>query len=347
MTTLRDLARHLDLSVTQVSRALNGHSDVSEATRLRVEAAARQLNYFPNRAARRLVSGRSGVVGFVERSFAGIEREEILFATVTGLSEAFSERGMQFVLHLAPKAEGHERDDIIRTYDQLVRGGSLDGFVLTGPRPDDVRIRHLMENSIPFVVHGRTGEAAQHPFFDIDNFGLVLHLTRHLCALGHRRIGLISGPEHFAYVHSRQNGFETGLAEFGAAPSRARLRNGPMTEDFGMVSAVQMFSDPGDAPTAVICGNLRIAKGVYTALSALSLRIPEDVSVVAHDDVVAHARPELFFPALTVTRASLSESWGPLADVLRDAIEGKELKELQKISPYSFIDGASTAPARG
>ncbi|WP_108260556.1 substrate-binding domain-containing protein [Mangrovicoccus ximenensis] len=346
MTTLRDLARHLELSVTQVSRALNGHDDVSEATRLRVEEAARQLNYFPNRAARRLVSGRSGVVGFVEQSFAGIEREEILFATVTGLSEEFSSRGMQFVLHLAPKASGPERPDIVKTYDQLVRGGSLDGFVVTGPRPGDVRIRHLMENAIPFVVHGRTEEAAPHPFFDIDNHGLVLHLTRHLGALGHRRIGMVSGPQDFSYVGARQRGFEEGLAEFGAAAAPEQLRNGPMTEDFGMIAAVQMFSGPQPRPTAVICGNLRIAKGVYRALSALSLRIPEDVSVAAHDDVVAHERPELFFPALTVTRASLSESWGPLADILKEAIEGKDLKDLQKISPFSFLEGRSTGPAR-
>ena len=149
MTTLRDISRHLGLSVTQVSRALNGYSDVNAETKIRRRKAAKELNYIPNMSARRLVSGRSGVVGFIERSYPGVTRDLSLFETVTGLSAAFSERGIQFVLHLTAPEILADHADIIPVFDRLSRGGLLDGFVITNPRSRDIRIRHLQRAGIP------------------------------------------------------------------------------------------------------------------------------------------------------------------------------------------------------
>ncbi|MCA8879287.1 MAG: substrate-binding domain-containing protein [Rhodobacteraceae bacterium] len=346
MTTLRDLSRHLGLSVTQVSRALNGHGDVSEATRQRVEEAAKKLKYIPNIAARRLVSGRSGVVGFVERSFEGVARDTILFETVTGLSSQFSERGIQFVLHLTPEDVSADSRSILPVYDRLSLGGSLDGFVLTGPRRNDLRIRHLLNNKIPFVVHGRSSENPDYPFFDIDNYGLAQRLTRHLIGYGHRRIALISGPETFAYTQFRLAGFKDALGEAGIAPVPFLIRHAAMTEATGMIATAQMFADPKRAPTAIICGNVLIANGAYRALAALGREVPADVSVVAHDDVVSPARTDSFYPTLTVTRSALSASWGPLADFLIGAIEGRAAGEIQEVAQVDFIERASVAAPR-
>ena len=91
-------------------------------------------------------------------------------------------------------------------------------------------------------------------------------------------------------------------------------------------------------PTAIICSNVRLAHGVYQALAALGLSIPGDVSVVAHDDHLPSLRASAFFPALTVTKAPLRDSWAPLADCLAAAIEGKPLAGLQKTGGYTFIE---------
>ena len=90
MATLKDIARALDLSITQVSRALNDHSDVSEDTRLRVKDAARAMNYHPNASARKLVSGRSGMVGLVVPQHRTIGQDGIFLEVVAGLSAQFS-----------------------------------------------------------------------------------------------------------------------------------------------------------------------------------------------------------------------------------------------------------------
>ena len=97
MTTLKDLSRHLNLSVTQVSRALNGYPDVSEATRARVLAAASELSYQPNLSARKLVSGRSGIVGMVLQGTPASMTGDHFLEIVSGLSSEFSRRDLQFV----------------------------------------------------------------------------------------------------------------------------------------------------------------------------------------------------------------------------------------------------------
>ncbi|WP_319520450.1 substrate-binding domain-containing protein [uncultured Martelella sp.] len=343
MTTLRDLSHYLGLSVTQVSRALNGHSDVNADTRLRVEEAAKELNYIPNLSARRLVSGRSGVVGFIERSYDGITRDISLFETVTGLSAAFSERGIQFVLHLTPSQTAPDSPDIIPVFDRLARGGSLDGFVITSPQQKDIRIRHLQKAGIPYVVHGRSSMQPDYPFVDIDNYAIGRRLTSYLIVRGHKRIALISGVRPLFFVEHRYQGVCDVLKENGLSLPRKWLHNGQMTEALGMTSTVRMFSAGGERPTAIICSNLLIAQGVYSALAALGLRVPEDVSVVAHDDVVPPVFPDNFAPSLTVTRSPISESWAPLADFLIAAIEGRPVAESQKLIPYSFVENSSVA----
>jgi LacI family transcriptional regulator len=342
MPTLKDLSRHLGLSVTQVSRALNGHSDVSEATRLRVEKAAKKLKYMPNVAARRLVSGRSGMVGFVERSYPGIARDTILLETVTGLSRCFSERDMQFVLHLSPHTDSK---DMVAVYERLALGGGLDGFVLTNPRRDDARIRGLQDLGVPFVVHGRGELDATYPFVDIDNLGVGRMLTDHLIARGHHRIALINAEETYAFSAFRAQGYREALAAAGLPHLPRLVRTGRMTDALGMIATAQMFAGREPKPTAIICSNILIAKGVFSALEALGLSVPQDVSVVAHDDQVAELHPEGFYPPLTVTRSALSLSWTPLAEALVGAVEGAATETLQTFLPLEFREGGSVGPA--
>ncbi len=101
MATLRDISRELGLSVTQVSRALNGHDDVSEETRARVQDIAKALKYQPNLTARKLVTGKSGIVGLVLPQVPTAPEDTLFVQIVGGLSRHFSRRQMQFVLHIA------------------------------------------------------------------------------------------------------------------------------------------------------------------------------------------------------------------------------------------------------
>ncbi len=341
MATLKDISLKTGHSVTQVSRALNGHADVNAQTREQVLAAAKELNYRPNITARKLASGRSGMVALVSPQADGLSSDSTFIETVTGLSAQFSSRGMQFVLHIPT-----DGDDPIEGYDRLIDSGSLDGFVITVPDGDDERIQHLIKREVPFVVHGRSAIHEDYPYFDIDNYGVSYKLTRHLIEQGHRDIALINGQSEFNYSQARLCGFQDALAESGLPVQDHLIRHGRMSESLGMVSMVQMMSGDDTPPTGVICGNILIANGVYTSAQALELTIPTDLSVVAHDDVISQYRASAFYPALTVTRSPLADSWGPLADFLSGAIDGKATGTLQKIAKFEFVDRNSVAAPR-
>lgn len=338
MTTLKDIARKLDLSITQVSRALNDHSDVNEETRLRVKDAARAMNYHPNMLARKLVSGRSGMVGLVVPQHRNIGQDGIFLEVVAGLSSQFSGRGMQFVLHIMA-----EHEPVLPVYQKLIGKAMLDGFVLIDPLDHDPRVEFLRRAGLAFVVHGRTGAAPDYPYFDIENEHLAYDLTSFLAARGHHRIAFLNGVAGRSYVTVRKRGYRRALAERGITPLPQLHLNGDMDEATGLTATVRLFSDPGPRPTAIVCGNVRLARGVYQALDALGLSVPGDVSVVAHDDHLPTLRASAFFPALTVTKAPLRDSWEPLADCLAGAIAGKPLPGLQRIGAYSFIERNSVS----
>jgi LacI family transcriptional regulator len=338
MATLKDIARKLDLSITQVSRALNDHLDVAEETRLRVKSAARAMNYHPNISARKLVSGRSGIVGLVVPQHRNLGQDSIFLEVVAGLSAQFSGRGMQFVLHLMSESE-----PALPVYQKLIGKALLDGFVLIDPQDQDPRIDFLRKSGIAFVVHGRSGPQVDYPYFDIENEQLAYDLTDHLLLKGHRRIAFLNGVAGRSYVTVREAGYHRALREAGVAPVPALHQNGDMDEANGLTGTIRLFTGDAPRPTAILCGNVRLARGVYQALAALGLSVPGDVSVVAHDDELPSLRASAFFPALTVTKAPLRDSWQPLADCLAGAIDGEPLASLQRIGRYSFIERNSVA----
>jgi len=219
--------------------------------------------------------------------------------------------------------------------------------VLIDPLDNDARVAFLRKAGVPFVVHGRTVEAPDYPYFDIENQTLAQDLTAHLASQGHRRIAFLNGVSGRSYVTVRERGYLQALAAAGIAPDPRLHVNGDMDEASGLIATVRLFSEGGPRPTGIVCGNVRLARGVYQALAALGLSVPGDVSVVAHDDHLPALRASAFFPALTVTKAPLRDSWEPLADCLAGAIAGKPLDGLQRIGSYEFLKRNSVSAPSG
>ncbi|PJN95008.1 hypothetical protein CNY89_11040 [Amaricoccus sp. HAR-UPW-R2A-40] len=171
--------------------------------------------------------------------------------------------------------------------------------------------------------------------------------ARHLVARGHRHIALINGLAHFSFAIERLEGYRAALAEAGLSYRPDLVRHDRMTEALGLVSTIQFFSGEAPFPTGILCGNTLIAKGVYKALEMLGRRVPQDVSVIAHDDVLPDAASPVFRPELTLTRSSIQDSWAPLAEFLADAIAGKPVETQQRIAGFDFVEGQSVAAIPG
>ena len=334
MATLKDLSRETGLSVTQVSRALGGHADVSEATRRRVRAAADRLRYRPNAVARALASGRSGIVAVVVSAPDRAEDGALMMEIVAGLSAEFSRHGQRFVLHVL----GGESASV--AHERLYREGGIDGFVVLDPARGDPRLETLRAIGAPHVVHGRD-PGGDRVFVDIDNRAVAERMARHLLDLGHRRVGFLNGPDGRGYAMARQDGFAAALAGAGATEEEALVHRGEMNEAVGLRVGLSWLTRDRP-PTAIVAGNRALASGVYAAARVLDVAIPSQLSVLAHDDGLRADRARRFDPPLGGTSAQLSEAWATVARSLAAAIEGE--RPASAVLDQTFAAGSSTAP---
>ena len=339
LTTLRELAQHLGLSPATVSRALNGFPEVGEKTRERVIAASRQLHYRPNTSAKRLATGKSGMVGMIFRSARNLLVDPHFVDFLAGLSIGLAERELDLIIHTAPSGEH------LAHYKRFVASGSVDGMIVSAPELNDARIGTLLERDFPFVVHGRTGDDVPYAFFDIDNDAAFAGATQLLADLGHKRIALMNGPDDLAFVAQREAAFRRVLKQRGITVPARFVSHDEMSEDLGYRRAAELLAGrAGLRPTAFICSSTLQALGVMRACAEAGLHVSRDASIIAHDDVLPHLRAEHFTPPLTVTRSPIREAGTALAEMMVSKIAGADPKMLQRTIAADLIVRGSTGP---
>ncbi len=337
MTTLKDVAQYLGLSPATVSRALNGFPEVGANTRARVVAAARELGYTPNSNARRLATGKAGVVGMIFRSSHNLMVDPHFTDFLAGLCSRLANSEIDLLFHVAPPGQQ------LAHYIRFMNSGSIDGMIVSAPEMEDQRIEAMLARGFPFVVHGKHSDDVPYAYYDIDNDGALSAATRLLCAFGHTRIAFLNGPKDLAFAEQRETAFLRTLDTHGFSVPAAFISHDEMGEEAGYARASAMLKrQPG--PTAFICSSSLLALGVYRALNEAGLAIGRDISVIAHDDVLPHMRTEHFSVPLTVTRAPIRDASLHLADMLAEVIAGADPHTLQKTEPVDLVVRESTGP---
>ncbi|MBK8083590.1 MAG: substrate-binding domain-containing protein [Devosia sp.] len=340
MTTLRELAQHLGLSPATVSRALNGFPEVGEKTRIRVLEASERLRYKANSNAKRLATGKSGMVGMIFRSSRNLLVDPHFVDFLAGLSTGLADREIDLVIHAAPQHE------LLAHYERFVSSGSVDGMIVSAPELNDRRIATLIERGFPFVVHGRTGDNVGYAYFDIDNGAAFKAATSLLIDLGHRCIALLNGEADLAFVQQREEAFRQATTDRGIHIPERFISHDVMSEEQGFAHATEMLSGRrGPAPTAFLCSSTLQALGVIRAAATAELTVGTDLSIIAHDDVLPHLRPEHFNPALTVTRSPIRMAGVALAEMMVARISGVDPLKLQRMVTADLIVRASTGAA--
>jgi LacI family transcriptional regulator len=337
---LKDLAAHLNLSPTTVSRALNGYPEVGEATRKRVTEAARLHNYRPNTRAQSLATGRAMAIGHVIPISTQHEIVNPVFADfIAGAGEVYARAGYDMILTIVPDM------DEGRAYREIRSKGNVDGIIVHGPRENDARIPLLRELGLPFVVHGRsTGASADYSWVDVNNTRAFTRATDFLLDLGHRRIALVNGLEFMDFAIRRRRGYEAALIARGLSIDPALMTAGEMTEAQGARAARAMLAGQ-NPPTAFLTSSLLSAMGVRRAVEAAGLRIGRDVSIVTHDDELGYLRNGEEEPIYTATRSSVRAAGQQSAQMLLDIIAGPATPPRQHLMDAVLVLGQSTGPA--
>ncbi|MCL5950411.1 MAG: LacI family transcriptional regulator [Chloroflexi bacterium] len=293
--TSKDVAELAGVSRTTVSFVLNNVPGmrISQRTRQRVQKAALRLNYHPDATARRMVSGRTHVIGFVlrqsaDQTFADFFLPQVLNGLFRGAA------AQDYHVLFEPVAP----DDKTGAYAALLHERHVDGIVLSGPRTDDLELERMYAEGAPVLLMGQLPQS-RIPFVDVDNVGGAELATRHLLNLGHRRVALITNAP-LAYTGSadRMKGYRRALAKAAIRFDPALVRYGNFTPQSGYV-AMQALLEVRPRPTAVFAASDTVAFGALHAIRECGFRIPQEMAVVGFDDVPL---AEFVDPPLTTLR---------------------------------------------
>ena len=274
--TSRDVAREAGVSQPTVSRALSGDPRISERTRTLVVEAAQRLGYFPNTAARTLITKRTSTVGVVVGDVSNLFFAQQLNA----LYYALQANGYRMVLFQESTDHRETGEDVV----PLLLGNALDGVIFTTGGLTSAIPKLLAEKGLPVVLLNRYIEGIAADRIIADNFGGGRLAARYLVELGHRRIGLITGPQSTSTTRDRQRGFRSGLEEFGLHNPEELCRSGLYSFESGHQLCLELLEND-QPPTAIFCANDVIALGALNAATAAGVKVPEELSIIGFDDL--------------------------------------------------------------
>jgi DNA-binding LacI/PurR family transcriptional regulator len=334
--TVRDVAELAKVSRTTVSFVLNEVPGIriSDETRQRVLEAAQQLNYHPDATARRMVTGRTNVIGFVLRQSPDqVFADQFLPQVLNGLTHAAAAQNYHVLIEPVPP------ESKPGAYLRLVRERHVDGIILSGPRFDDEELLRFHAEGWPLVMLGQLPNADV-MFVDIDNVGSAATATQHLIAQGHRRIALITNaPPTYTAAMDRLAGYRQALESAGVSYAEALVEFGEFAPHSG-VRAMNRLLQISPRPTAVFVASDTVALA--------GLQVPQDMALVGFDDI---SLSEFIDPPLTTIRLpAYGLGWGA-AELLIRAINHEEIKQRAVLLESELIVrkscGATAGPQAG
>lgn len=332
-----ELAAELGLSVSTVSKALNGRHDVSAKTRERVQEAARRYGFTPDPAARRLRTQMTETVAFVLSAQQTAFASPFFVDMLVGVNEVMDSNGYQVIV-ASPRGAETEID----LFKRLIERRRIDALIFGRTRRQDERIAFLLERDIPFVAFGRSETSDEFPYLDIDHRVVGRAACARFIALGHRRIALLHAQEHLMSSHLERLGYEEALRAAGIEFDPALRAEAAMTEQAGAAAAGRLLNLE-DPPTAFVCGHDLIALGVTRAISEAGKVPGRDIGVIGGDN---HPIGRYVQPALTTFSADTDRAGRRMAEMLLERLSGKPAKELQEIWAPELIGRGSDGPQR-
>ncbi len=333
---IKQLAKILGISTASVSRALNNPERVSDAMRKRVQDAAKQTGYRPNKMGASLRTAKtkniiviipdisdtfnSGVIRSIERT-ASDRGYSVLFGDTQGIRE--SEIG----------------------YGDMVRTRQADGIICFSHNlpfsdadldSDNFKMPPIVNSCEQLQSLQLAGRSI--PLVTIDNVAAGREIAKHLLDLGHREIAVITGDIDSPSTQQRLLGYKLALKEAGLEFNPALVFEGEYTLEAGSSTTLEILSEP-QRPSAILCMCDETALGCLYTLKENNISVPSDISVVGFDDI-KFAR--YFSPALTTVAQPVDDIGRQCVEILLDVIDGKSVAQKTVILPHKLVIRDST-----
>ncbi len=329
MSNNREVAKLAGVSVATVSRALQKPELVALKTRNKVFAAIKKLGYRPNLMAVKFRSGKSRNLVVLVPTVANL-----FFARViSGMQEAAHKQSYSILL-----CNTFGNPEIEEGYAKMVHTFQADGVIQLRAhnpfRSDDVN----PDAPLPMVNACEVLDNTAVPTVSLDNRAAARAMTEHLIELGHRRIGIIKGPQRSPLTRDRLAGYCDALEAAGIAFDENLLCPGDFTLHSGRAAA-KVLIDCADRPTAIFCENDEMAIGAIQQIKQSGLSVPGNISVAGFDDISFASFSD---PPLTTISQPAEEFGSTAVALMIDWLEGRIKKAPKVILPFELVIRGST-----
>ena len=327
--TIRDIAQHLQFSVSTVSKALNGYADISQATREAVEKACKELGYFPNSHARALKGGKSYNLGVLFEDDQNSGLTHPFFSEVLESFKKEAEAGGYDVTFIS-----HHLGSGRMTFEEHCQYRRIDGVCIAVVDFEAEEVMALARSSLPLVTIDRS--CGDWPCVRSDNAGGMYALTRYTLDMGHRRIAFIHGRAS-ASTNPRLSTFRSMLEEAGITIPPAYLVECDYALPDELEKAFLKLLELEERPSCIFCCDDYAAFGAYAAASKAGVRIPDDISIAGFDGIKTM---QLMHPRLTTVWQDAGQIGKSAARCLIHLIEHPEQEQAKRILvPCRLLEG--------
>ena len=329
---MKEVARQAQVSVSTVSHVLNGTRNVSEETRKRVVQTIEELGYQPNLLAKSFKTQKTFTIGLLISDI----QNSFFTSVVRGVEDVALSHG--YHLFLCNTDEDVSREDEYIT--ELLKK-RVDGLIVASAAPRQGQTWCSRVEDTPFVFLDREVQRIDADVIHVDNRRAMALIAEHLVNLGHRRIGLVSGPLDKASGYERYTGLKSALADLGSGLDDSLVRFGDFRTAGGREKTEELLrlSHP---PTALVAANNQMTLGALLAVREKGLKIPDDISVIGFDD------PEwapLVYPPLTTLAQPTYEMGVGAARMLLERLEGfEEVTRTTLLEPWLEVRGSTSRP---
>ncbi|MFW6724998.1 LacI family DNA-binding transcriptional regulator [Streptomyces sp. MAR4 CNY-716] len=332
--TITEVAARAGVSKGAVSLAFNDKPGVSDATRERIFAAARDLGWTPNVRARSLTSGRVDTVGLaVCRPARLLGLEPFYMEFISGIESVLAEQSCSLLLRLV-----HDLDEEIALHRSWWQGHQVSSLIVVDFHDDDPRVPALRQLGVPAVAVGHPSLTGGLTSVWTDDASAAAEAVRYLTALGHRRIARVGGPDGLGHSAIRAAAFSGTLHELGLKSS-SQLATAYAGEEGARATRTLLLAP--ERPTAIIYDNDIMAVAGAAVAAELGLTVPDDVSLVAWDD---SQLCRLTHPALSAMSHDVHAFGATVTRTLFDVLHGKRPESRQAPTPSLTPRGSTAAP---
>jgi LacI family transcriptional regulator len=319
--TIKDIALALGVSPSTVSRGLNDRPGLSKEVRNQVRDVAARVGYRPSGVARALRSNATRTLGLIVPSILNPFFTDLAHAAEV----AARARGFSVVIGNSDEDPRYESE-----YLKLMMERRVDGLLIAPSRDHNRMIEEFLSTGAPVIFLDRSPPGLDVPTVDVDPAEALAALARHFAELGHRRVGILLGPEDVAVSRERAESFAAAGQRFGLTFEPRHQARGDFSVEGGAAAFSVLMKEP---PDAIFITNNRMTEGFLLAAAKAGVRIGQDIAIASFDDVPLF---QLYHPPITAIQQP-TRAMGEIAvDLLLRRIAGEEVASVRLAAKVAF-----------